>query len=132
MHSYILQDWLTIKGVSTASVVQPSTDWLDLANYQDVVAWIDVRESSGTPLPTLYLETAPTKDDALFVSMNGTVLAPTGYSMTASAGPIVAQLFMMSAPTPLARYLRWRIAPTASTNWDTMFRILIAANAPGV
>lgn len=131
MHSFVLTDWVTIRGASATAVVQAEPEWLDLSSFQDLVAWIDVREASGAPAPQLYLETAPAKDDVLFVSMNGSVVTPVGYTMTASTTPLVASLFMISAPTPLARFVRWKIIGPAGA-WDATFRILLAANSPGL
>jgi hypothetical protein len=118
MHSFILQDWTTIRGGSGVSTVtQQETDWLDLAAFQDVVFWIDVKETTGSP--TLYLQTAPTLDDSFFQAMI------TGVAMTAAAAPTV-----LSATVPLARYLRWQIVGTPT--WDATFRIAVAANSPGM
>src|SRR5579883_1858565 len=56
MRSYLLQDWTTIRGASTLSTVtQQETDWLDLAPFQDVAFWIDVKEVTNTV--TLALQT---------------------------------------------------------------------------
>lgn len=131
MHSFVLQEWTTVRGQSAAPLIQAEPDWLDLAPFQDLVAWIDVRGSSGTTTPVLYLETAPAKDDVLFVSMNGTFAIPNGYTMTAANSPQVAQLLMGVAVTPLARFLRWKIIGPASL-WDATFRIVVAANSPGM
>jgi hypothetical protein len=63
MHTFILQDWTTIRGsVTGATVIQQETEWLDLGPYQDVVFWVDVREASGNPVLTL--QTAPFKDES--------------------------------------------------------------------
>jgi hypothetical protein len=127
-----LQDWTTIRGGgSVTTVTQQETDWLDLAPYQDVVFWIDVKETThnGTAggSPTLYLQTSPTLDDSLFQSMT-----TSGVTMTAAAAPTVLALLMASASTvvPLARYVRWQIVGT--TTWDATFRIAVAANSPGM
>jgi hypothetical protein len=132
MHGFILQDWTTIRGGgSVTTVTQQETDWLDLAPYQDVVFWIDVKETTNNGTaggsPTLYLQTSPTLDDSLFQSMT-----TSGVTMTAAAAPTVLALLMASASTvvPLARYVRWQIVGT--TTWDATFRIAVAANSPGM
>lgn len=125
MYGMVLQNWVVISGSTNNPVVQEDADWLDMTDYQDLTAWIDVRASTNSP--TLYLETAPAADEVLFASMN-----TTGYTMTASTTPLVAVLALGLAAVPLAQLLRWRIVPPAGGSWDATFRILIAANAPGL
>lgn len=131
MYSFVLQDWITIRGTDTTSFIQTEKDWLDMSPYQDVVAWLDVRsETSNGPTTynVLYLETAPAPDDSLFQPMNAI-----GANMQAQPTPTVIQYLMGSATVPVAQFVRWRIvgAPTAG-KWDVTFRILLAANAPGL
>lgn len=121
MHTFILQDWTTIRGGVT-TVTQQETDWLDLTPYQDAVFWIDVRESTNSP--TLNLQTSPTQDDVFFQNM------VTGVTMTGSGSPSVVSAFMTSATTPVARFVRWQI--TGTVTWDATFRIVVAANSPGM
>jgi hypothetical protein len=130
MHSWILQDWTTIRGGgSVTTVTQQETAWLDLGAYQEVVFWVDVKENTnnstaGGPGPTLYLQTSPTLDDSFFQSMVA------GVTMTASASPTVVPALLTNATVPLARYVRWQIVGTVS--WDATFRIAVAANSPGL
>jgi hypothetical protein len=120
MHTFILQDWTTIRGAVT-TIVQAETDWLDLSPYQDVVFWIDVKESTNTP--TFTLQTSPSKDDSLFTALIPGV-APTAGTVS------IQSAFMTTASVPLARFLRWQINGTPT--WDATFRILVAANSPGM
>ena len=126
MHSYILQDWTTIRGAASVNVTQGESGWLDLAPYQDVLFWIDVREytpNPGTPA-TIVFQTAPIKEDGLFQNM----MTPIALNAIPT-NPTVVRL--TTSGTPLARYLRWQLAGPAST-WDATFRVLIAANALGL
>ena len=125
MHTFILQDWTAVAGPSGAAVTQDETGWLDLAPFQDVVIYLDCREATptGTP-PTIYLETAPAKENSLFQALVSSVLA-------ASSAPRVLRCLMLNSTTPLARYLRWRITGPTSA-WDASFRVLVAANSPGM
>ena len=128
MHGFILQDWTTIRGGgSVTTVTQQETDWLDLSPYQDVVFWIDIKETTNndTPddSPTLYLQTSPTLEDSFFQSM-------VTVTMVAAGTPSVVPALMASATVPLARYLRWQIV--GAPGWDATFRIAIAANSPGM
>jgi hypothetical protein len=122
MHSFILQDWTTIRGGTGATTVtQGENSWLDLTPYQDIVLWVDVREASGTP--TITFQTSPTKDESLFQNI------VTGTSMVNNQVTAVKAL-MSGATVPLARYLRWQINGTPT--WDSTFRVFLAANSPGM
>lgn len=121
MHTLILQDWTSIAGVATAAVTQDETLWLDLAPFQDVVIYIDVRESTGSP--TITFETSPAKDDSLFQIL-------TSSAMTAGSAPRVLRATMLGSAIPLARYLRWKVS--SSSGWDASFRAIVAANSPGM
>jgi hypothetical protein len=130
METFILQDFVTIRGDKTISSITQSVEcWLDLASYQDVVAYLDVREFSvgGGNNVTMGYQTSPTRDDALFTTMTGV------------AGPVPVNLALGVTVTPiinggtfasLARYLRWQLGVTGVPNaaWDATFRVFIAAN----
>lgn len=129
-----LQDWVTIRGGSslgTAPVIQGQPFWLDLLAYRDVIAWLDVRSftndgGGGSGNVQLTYQTSPTQDESLFASMAGPFSVTTGVTITQMIAPL-------SSGAPLARYLRWSIAPSpaATTAWDITFRILVAVNNPG-
>jgi hypothetical protein len=121
MHSFLLQDWITIRGAASQTVAQGEVGWLDLAPYEDIMFWFDVREFS-TAATTFNFQTAPTKEEILFTTMvTGTV------SLTPS-NPYVNRI---TATTPLARFVRWQLVGPASA-WDATFRVLVAANALGM
>ena len=121
MHAFTLQDWTTIQG-GVVTVLQGEEGYLDLTPYQDVIFWLDVRQATGTPGVTY--QTSPTKDESLFQGM------VTAVAMAAASTPTVTKALLSSATTPIARYLRWSITGTVS--WSATFRIIIAANAPGM
>ena len=124
MHTFILQDWTALAGPSstTAPVTQEDGFWLDLAPFQDVVIYLDVREASGSP--TIAFETSPSKDNTLFQAVASTTLA-------ASSSPTVLRALMLGSTVPLARYLRWKITSSGAA-WDASFRAIVAANSPGM
>ena len=132
MHTFILQDWITIQGSGSgagADVVQSKQDWLDLSAYQDVTFWLDVRDvgtvGGSAATVTLTFETSPTADDSLFQPMvAGTVLA-------AAVTPTIVKAPMYSASVPIGRFLRWRL-DSSTANWVVTFRVLVAANSPGL
>ncbi|HTC70882.1 MAG TPA: hypothetical protein VK662_15030 [Acidothermaceae bacterium] len=105
-------------------MTQAESDYLDLSPFQDVAFWIDVREVSGTTV-TLTIQTGPSLDDALFTAMVA------GTALSAASVPIVQTAIMTAASVPLARWVRWQLTGSGSP-WDTTFRILAAANAPGL
>lgn len=123
MHAFILQDWITIRG-AVATVTQGEDSWLDLTAYQDLVFWVDCREVTGTT-PTITFQTAPTKDELLFTAM------ATATTFTTVGNPNVVKATLSSAVVPVARYVRWQIVGPSGV-WDSTFRVLIAANAPGM
>lgn len=126
MHSFLMEDWLSVAGASSATVTQDATGWLDLAAFQDVVFYVDCRSASpgGASYPTLAFETAPAKDDALFSAMVSTGLA-------AAAAPTVLTNLMLSSAVPLARYVRWKLTGPAAA-WNATFRVHVVANSPGL
>ena len=126
MHCAVLQDWITIRGQSQSPAVpipQSEVGWLDLSPYQDVFFWLDVREVTGST-PTMTFETSPAADDNLFQQMVSPV--------SVQVGTTVVRAPMTTATTPIARYLRWKLTGPVSTLWDVTFRVLVAANSPGM
>jgi len=107
------------------TVTQGEDSWLDLTAYQDLVFWVDCREVSGTTTPVITFQTSPTKDESLFTAI------ATATTLSASASPTVVKATLALAVTPLARYVRWQIGSGTST-WDATFRVLVAANSPGM
>jgi hypothetical protein len=122
----VLQNWVTILGSTNTPVIQEDSDWLDMTDYQDLTAWIDVRSATGAP--SIVLETAPSADEVLFVSMSAAPIA-----LPPATNPLIVSLALGLAAVPIAQLLRWRIIPPgAGGSWDLTFRILVAANAPGL
>jgi hypothetical protein len=121
MHTFILQDYATIRG-SNNTITQNESGWLDLTPYQDLVFWVDTRELTGTTV-TLRLQTSPTKDDLMFADIIS--------SFTLSVGVVQKAALLSAASVPIARYLRWVMTGTA-TPYDATIRIYVAANSPGM
>jgi hypothetical protein len=117
-----MQDWLLLEG-GAAQITQPENGWLDLSDYQDVTFFLLVN-SAATGSPTISYQTSPDKTDAVFTNMVPAV------TMTAATSPTVTQVLMLSATVPLARWVRWQVNGTAP--WSASFRIVAAANAPGL
>jgi hypothetical protein len=128
MDSFVLQDWVTIKGAANVTITQGESEWLDLSAYEDVVFWLQATEVTGSP--TLLYQTSPNKDESFFAAqtagMTGTGLA---LSSLVSSGATVTQAYAWNATFPLARYVRWQI-PATSSAFDVTMRILVSAVAP--
>ena len=126
MHAFILQDWNTIRGAnSITTVIQSEDNWLDLTPYQDVMFWVDCRALTGTTVQ-IQFQTAPTKDDTLFTAV---VAAQT---FLTSGVQVYQSILSKTTGIPLARYVRWVVTANASVTWDATFRVLVAANSPGM
>src|SRR5579864_2867248 len=130
MYCYELQPFITIRGLGSTvtSVTQSEYKWLDLGAFQDVVAWLDVKEFTlgGATNITLNYETAPNKENADFVAMNASGI------VLSTSGPTVSIFLKDTATNALARWLRWTLNASGATGaWDATFRIWIAANAVG-
>jgi len=114
-------EYLTLRGDSSVtSLVQPEPKWLDLAGFQDVVAFLEVKESSpvGATIQMNY-QTSPARADDLFVRMTGAV------DMTV-LGLTVTQMLKDSITNPLARFFRWNISFSGAGTWDITFRLWLA------
>jgi len=113
MHTEILQRWITVQG-SGNTVLQDEEEWLDMSGCSDATVWLDVRDVSGTV--TLSLQSAPSKDDALF----NPIIAPT--ALSAQQYPYVTKTIRGATSVfPLARWVRWSL--TGSSSWSATFRI---------
>jgi hypothetical protein len=127
MHSFILQDWITIRGTTGATIFQGEAGYLDLAPYQDVSFYVDIREFTPTPSPLVQIgfQTAPFKEDVLFQDM----LSAFNVTLT-PANPYRVPITTTSCP--VARYVRWKLVGPAATPWDLTFRVLVAADGLGL
>jgi hypothetical protein len=141
MRGFVLQDWITIRGAATTlvtQVVQNEANWLSLEMYQDAIFQIQVSEltlaPSGTATLGLSLETAPIKDESLWVPM-GTGATPAAVPIVAASVGIITTLRvvlsgMTTTGNPLSRWVRWRLIPggTLTPPWDITFRVLASCN----
>jgi hypothetical protein len=138
MEGYVLQDWITIRGGTAGSpagdIIQGESSWMGFSSFQDIVFWLDVREASIAPSGqtlTWYFETAPSKDNNLFLAMPtagaGVAL---GTSFTPGVQTLQKVLISQNPGVPLATWVRWRVSPSGSITlpWDATFRVLVSAN----
>jgi hypothetical protein len=124
MFTFVLQDWIAVASTGVADVIQTQDDWLDLSPFQDVFLYVSCTEVSTTSAVHLTFETSPTADAALFVAI-ATQLTLTGGVISTVQAP------MLQAAVPIARYLRWRLS-CAVGPYDATFRVVVAANSPGM
>jgi hypothetical protein len=122
MRDLCLQEWLTIRGTDTTlTVIQGSSDWLDVGDFEDFTIFLDVREmTAGGLTPRMAYETAPSKNDAAFKAMLPAFPIATGVR--------VDRVTTAYAAVPPARWFRWKLLH-GGTLWDVTFRIRLAAYA---
>lgn len=132
MHTYLLQDWITVQFpvAGPTTVLQPSEGWLNLQNYRDLQFWIDVGDiepAGGTV--TLLLQHAPVRDEFLFYpSITSLALTATGLTVRSAMFDYAAQ--PGTGNVPFSKWLRWKLTGP-SANWAVMFRILVSAGGIG-
>ena len=137
MHAFVLQDFVTIRGGSTvATITQSEHEWLQLDGYEDLVVWIDVREVTlaNNTFVQINLQTAPLKDEFLFVNMESAPLTVAAALSTPSIRKII--MAGSTAPAvPLGKFVRWQLVTSnggsVNNSWDVTFRILGCANPIG-
>jgi hypothetical protein len=139
MFSYVLQDFTTIRGNSTTQTIsQSESEWIHLGPFEDLTAWLDIREvtiTSGNTNVQFNLQTAPIKDEFLFVNMETAPFQAT-VALTAPKVRVITldQLALSSSPiaVPLGSFVRWQLLAAGATGvWDATFRIVVCANAIG-
>ena len=135
MHSFILQDWITIRGnaVDTQTISQSDEAHLDLSPFQDVTFHLQVSGvTTDGNAPTLRYDTAAVKDESNFVEMKGGSpnQAPITLSAPPSGTPPIVTIFRLSdnPAVPLGRWVRWRLAVAGANNWAVTFRIIAVAS----
>jgi hypothetical protein len=126
MYTHLLQDWTTLLGTTALrAFTQPENGIVDLSEVQDVVGWLEVKEvSPATGVLQMSYQTAPTKDEALFVAMVPAVRV-TGPGVTTTV------MFKNASVVPLTRWVRWQLGVTSATTWDITFRIYLSCNIVG-
>jgi hypothetical protein len=109
-------------------MTQADAMWFDMSAFQDVVAWLDVKEvnaGGGTAAIQLAYQTAPIKDESLFVAVT-TAISPLATGLT------VTRMLKNFTTNPPTRWLRWQLTVTGTPTsaWDATFRIIASANSP--
>lgn len=118
-HAVCLQEWATVQGASSTTVVhQDEQSWLNLAAFQDVALYLDVADFGGDPLPVV--ESAPSKDEPVFQAL----FRGAGPIGSTGLQPLRIARFADNRPPPLATWVRWSIS--GSSAWSLTFRIWLS------
>lgn len=124
MQPIIMQDWTTIRGTGTSTVVVMSqVDWVLTAPFQDIAFYMDVREVTGTV--AMNYQTAPGRDDVLFQNLGA------AGGVAVAAGLTVTSFTLANATVPVSHWTRWKLTASAGAPWDVTFRIMAAGNSIG-
>jgi len=119
-------EWTTLRASADISLItQARSKYVDLADYDDVVLYLEVREADGSA--QISWQTSPTADDGSFV----TLLDGIDLASLVGAGPRVDRFLAGYSSPPLARYLRWQLTGNADGSWGACFRVTLGGHAPG-
>lgn len=123
VETLLLQDWVTIDGnVGVASVTQGADTWLDIADHEDLVFYLDVKQLTNGPV--MNYETAPIREDRSFLP----IVTP----FTVATGVRADPALFAYALTPPARHVRWRITSSnTGLTFGVTFRIWLAGYSLG-
>lgn len=123
MESFVLQDWVTIRGaVGVASVTQGADSWLDITDHEDLIFYVEVKELTNAPV--LNYQTSPTRQDTSFL--------PLVTPFTMASGLRIDTALFAYALTPPARQVRWKLTSSnTGLTFDATFRIFVAAYSLG-
>jgi hypothetical protein len=129
MHTFVAQDYVTIRGPGNGTITQGQNGWLELPEYPDAVAWLDVREvTTGSGTITMGYQTAPTANDSSFTAITGPLTGNT-VPFTVATGVTVTPLLKDLLTVPLAHWFRWQLSASGTSGtWDVTFRLFLAAN----
>jgi len=122
MQPIVMQDWITIRGAASTTVIQSQADWIFTAPFQDVTFYLDVREFSPVSAVTLAYQTAPAREEALFQTIASTA------AINAATPFAPVNVFLANALIPVSHWTRWKLSAGAAT-WDLTFRIMMAGNS---
>lgn len=123
MQPIVMQDWITIRGLASASVIMSQADWILTAPFQDITFYLDVRESDAAGMTCAY-QTSPSRDEVLFVNMG------TPVPMTSAVVTVTSYNLTGAPAAPVSHWTRWKLTGPASA-WDVTFRIMAAGNSIG-
>jgi hypothetical protein len=119
-----MQDWVTARASSSSAVVlQPESDYLDISMFKDFAAYIEIAEFVSGVGVNVKLQTAPVKEEVYFQDL--VTVTPSAAGI-ATPIPVVRYSTGGGAVAP-ARWLRWRCGATMP-DWGITFRININCN----
>jgi hypothetical protein len=136
-HSACLQDWITITGNTSTTVIQAEADWLQIPSFQDIIFYTEVSSVTNANTTTLSVQTSPTKDDVFFNAGVGgagnAYVASYSLSSATSAGVQSLQVVRWATTTTQApsKFLRWKLAFPVAGPTTITFRIWLSLNQAG-
>jgi hypothetical protein len=139
METFLVQDFVTIRGPGVTTVTQTSESWLRLPDVPNAVAWLQVTEltTNGGTVKMSY-QTAPVEDEGMFVALAGpATTVPFAPSVGVNVTPLLKDLLGFSfgsglgTGSPLAGFFRWQLVAsgTFSGAWDITFRLWLSARS---
>ncbi len=114
-----LTKWTTMKGEASTTVIQPSDEWLNVADFEDLAVNLDVSLLLATTTSAIevIVETAQNPDSETADWQEVVKRTSTG-STLAYAGS------RESATTHFLRFLRWRVAAgVTGSDWTATFKV---------
>lgn len=134
-HAICLQDWITVSGNNSGTLVQPESDYLRLPNFQDVVVYAEVSSITNAGTTTLDIQSSPTCDEAFFAASLSSNPYLLRFSLTsASSGVQTLKVSRWASATDqlLAEYVRWKLSfPGTGGPTNITFRIWLSLNQSG-
>lgn len=131
MFGFVIESMRSVRVAPTRETyVQEESGWLDLAPFEDLTLWCDVKSIAAqgvdVTIDMLY-EMAPTREDRLFRANVTVPLDP-----TPAVNPVVSP-FILDRGLPIARWFRWSLymAGLPSAPWGATFRLFATATPVG-
>lgn len=128
MYTFTLQDWVFVSSPASGDpLVQGEHGWVDVGPARDVVFWLQVasRDAGIAGSIELVYETAPLKDDSLFMP------AASAITLAESMTPVLTTVRKgdSGVAVPIGNWLRWKLRHTSvDIAWSVEFRIFCAVN----
>jgi hypothetical protein len=118
----VISDWTSLSGVAGEDLVQSPSEWKEVGSHASGIFWIETR-AENTGAPRMHIETSAVPEERFFSD----VVAPVGVTQPSSTFRVAR---FATDTTPLLRYVRWRAAGSAVSDWTVTFRIFAVLKQP--
>ncbi len=135
-HALMIQDWTTITGPNSGTIIQNEAAWPRCEGYQDACFYLEVSNATASA-GNLYVQTSPTKDAAFFDAFaSGSAPGSIATFALTNTGLGLQTLKISRWATetvqPLGRFLRWKIVfAGAGGPFSVSFRLWVTLNQAG-